>query len=228
MLAFLRRLAGALTGLTLASVAAAGCAVQSPLGAAAGGGLGDAGRTAEVSVLLRREYAGPVAPGARYMHVDLMPRPGEVAGFYSTAPGRAINAMWGVPGAVYAGVELGAKRPQYVDVNRAKQFSEDGREDLRIVTDWVRLRVTPGQQAALARAVERLQARPPRFHLLGHNCVSRAAMCLREAGILPTGIPGMDNGENLLRLLRRHYPDLTLERGFFGLDAQGRPFVEGF
>lgn len=186
----------------------------------------DARRDTEVALLFRREYSGAVKPGNRYMHLDIMPRPGEIAGFYSTHPGAFSNVLWGSDGVVYSGEMLRARRGQYVDVNIAKHFREDTRTDLRIVTDWVRIRVTQEQQTALARAVERMESKRPFFHLMGYNCNSRAAQCLKEAGIIPGGIPFTDNGENLLKYLKRFYPDLTVETGFFGLDAAGKPFME--
>lgn len=114
--------------------------------------------------------------------------------------------------------------PQYLDPVVAADCIWNGRAHQKLVTYWLRLRVTPQQAQALREERDKLAMQPAEFRLWGKNCSSRAAELLVRAGILPPGLPGLDTPGALLRRARACYPDAVLEEGYFGLE-NGRPYL---
>lgn len=185
-------------------------------------------RTVEVGILLRRQFTRDVAKLSHYRHVHAVLADGAVVSYNSTDYDAPLwkGILFYAPGEVQTTPDLRRVRPHYVSPAVARSCEYKGRPGYKMVTDWVRFKVTPEQAAALSEAWSDLAAGPPAFRLAGNNCSTRAYECFRRAGILPGGIPGIDRPENMMGPLRRYYPDLTVETGWFGIDDADRPYIE--
>lgn len=209
----------------LAVVVWCGCAPQGGRDFVAAPGTA---RTVEVGILLRRQFTRDAREFKRYRHVHAVLGDGAVVSYNSTDYDAPLwkGILFYAPGEVQTTADLRRVRPHYVSPAVARSCAYKGRPGYKMVTDWVKFKVTPEQAAALSAAWAELAADPPAFRLAGKNCSTRAYECFRRAGILPGGIPGIDRPENMLGPLRRYYPDLTVETGWFGIDDADRPYLE--
>ncbi len=183
-------------------------------------------RTAEVGLLLRRDYTDDPGKLRMIRHADLLLADNSVAGFHP-----ADDALCGWrkvilnhPGQVRDEALMRRLSPQYLNPAVAADCTWNGRAHQKLVTYWLRLRVTPDQAQALCEERDKLARKPGEFRLWGKNCSSRAEELLVRAGILPPGLPGLDTPRALLRRARACYPDAVLEEGYFGLE-NGRPYL---
>ena len=185
-------------------------------------------RTVEVGLLLRKQFTTDIREKRHYRHVHAVLADGTVVSFNPARDGipTISRLLFRHPGRVQTPSDMREIRKHYVSAAVARDCEYKGKPHHKIVTDWVKFRVTPEQALKLSAAWERLGENPPSFRLFGLNCATRAYDCLREAGILPGNIPGIDRPENIMKPLRRYYPDLTVETGYFGLDAAGKPYLE--
>lgn len=187
-------------------------------------------RTVEIGVVLRRQFSEVIDRPRPYRHIHTLLPGGELIGYNKgyEPTGRLVDKLTRTEkGAVRQLDWIRVHRRHYVDADHAKGFSWEGREDLKMVSVWARWRVTPAQAEALRAAWLRLAENPPDFRLLGRNCVTRCNEMLVEAGILEGGLPGVHTPNQMLSKIRACLGDrVTVEQGFFGLDAEGRPYLD--
>jgi hypothetical protein len=189
----------------------------------------DAERTVAIGILSRRQVTTDICESRPYRHIDVLLPTGKIYGFNTAEVENSFlhNIVFRSRGVVRSNDLLRRERRHYINLAAAKNFVFGGEDNLKMITDWSEIRVTPAQAAALEREWETLEANPPLFRLAGMNCATRVQECFARAGILPSvGIPSIDRPENLIKLARRYYPEMTTRRGYFGLDENGYPTIE--
>ncbi len=186
-------------------------------------------RTVEIGILLRKQFTEDPCknPDRVYRHIMVL-LPGDRIIGYNVRPGE-IGAFRYIfmnsKGVVRELPRLKEIRRHYIDADYAQKVTYKGRENLHMVTVWVKLKVTPEQAQRLTECWEELKENTPPFRLWGNNCASRAAECFVKAGILPWGLPGVDRPASVLKEVMRHYPDTTTEEGYFGFDINNKAFM---
>lgn len=185
-------------------------------------------RTAEIGLLLRRQYCANPRRRRMFRHIDTLLADGSIVGFNTAGPCNAlIRAFVGTDGAVRRNDWMVGDQAHNADIEAARNFHFEG-VLMPFVTLWVRIPVTPRQADALAEAWVEMEKDPPFFRLLNRNCATRAAQALVQAGIIPRGIPSIETPGNLMREMKRIYgDDLRFEEGFFGY-VDGQPTLDPF
>lgn len=179
-------------------------------------------RDVEIGVLFRKEFTHDVCEKRRYRHIQVLLDGNEIMGYnlgITPTPAFLIYALTYIKGEVRNYNDLVGLRQHYISVEAAQNAEHDGETGLKIVTDLVRIRVTREQADKLRQGWYELKRNPPDFKLLGHNCATRLNDIFAQAGILPAGLPGVDKPEKVLQAIEKYYPDMTIKRGYFGINA---------
>ena len=109
-------------------------------------------------------------------------------------------------------------RPEYINADVARR---DG-----VVSTYCTLRVCPDAAKKFGDAWKALGNNPPNFSIIGGNCSSRAGGCFQAAGVLDSGISGLDTPNHLFEDLKAKYGNsLKCQTGFFGYNPAGSPYV---
>lgn len=185
-------------------------------------------RTVEIGFLLRKQFTDDLNEKRHYRHIHLLLADGTIIGFNTSAYQNSFmqNILFTSRGEVQATEELKIVRPHYVNATIAQNCVYKNQAGQKMVTDWVKFKITPTQANALKIEWEKLANNPPTFRLSGKNCATRAHECLVNAGIFPRGgIAGIDRPENMLKTLKKYYPDYTMETGYFGLNENNQPYL---
>lgn len=185
-------------------------------------------RTAEVGLLLRRNYTDDPGQERAIRHLDVLLPDGRIAGFHPLNDdelGALRKLFLPNPGQVRDYELIRHYTPQYVDAAVAADCTWGKRNHQMLTTYWVHLKVTPQQAQAFTAAWDEMAVRPPVFRLWGSNCSTRGYDALQQAGIVPSGLPGFDTPAAVFRRVLQFYPDARIEDGFFGYDRQMRPYL---
>ena len=185
-------------------------------------------RSVEIGILLRKQFTKDVCQQRRYRHIQVLLDGDEIMGYnigVSPTPSFIKYVFVHIPAEVRDYDALAAQRMHYRDAEVAQNAIKDDEDGYKIVTDWVKIQVTPEQAEKLRQVWYQLKVNPPEFRLWGDNCASRLAEMFVAAGILPWGLPGFDTPEAVLKQLKKYYPDLTMETGYFGFDQNRKAFI---
>ncbi len=180
-------------------------------------------RDVEIGVLLRKQFTTDICEHRIYRHIHILLDGNEIMGYNTGVQPRPMFITYlltHIPGEVRNYQDLIGIREHYINADVARDTVYHGKPGYRMVTDWVRFKVSREQADRLRAAWYEMRQNPPQFRLWGDNCASRLAENFVAAGILPPGLPGFDRPEAVLKQLRKYYPDLTLDTGYFGIDAE--------
>ena len=178
-------------------------------------------RDVEIGVLLRKQFTQDVCQKRRYRHVHVLLDGNEIMGYNTGVKPRPAFIKYlltYIPGEVRNYHDLLGIREHYIKADVAQNVTYDGEDGYKIVTDWVKIKVSREQAEKLRHSWYEMKKNPPDFRLWGDNCATRLSQNFAEAGILPHGLPGFDTPESVLKLLKKYYPDLEMETGYFGID----------
>jgi hypothetical protein len=185
-----------------------------------------------IGLIVRGKTDDKHKPGVMEQHADCILPDGEPIGFFGDggdassgssggSSGSTVNSWANGPslslnnsginmkGKVADYAELKKIRPMYVDVTMAKRY--------RVKSTVLLLDVSAPQAEVFRKYWKGLQISPGAFNLLGGNCSTHASEAFVAAGIVPSGIPGLDTPDNLYRQLKTvHSGKVTIYSGFIG------------
>jgi hypothetical protein len=172
----------------------------------------------KVALIVRGKTSAEHSPGKLEQHADCVRSDGAPVGYFGEAGegiGYIVRAVLiGIRGEVYDMDGFRRNRPYYVNVFDARAYG--------IVSTALVVRVTGAQASSFDDYWDRLAKDPGTFRLLGKNCSTRASGAFRHAGILQSGIPGLDTPNNLYRQLVRQRRDLCRSyTGYIGFSSAG-------
>ncbi len=180
-------------------------------------------RDVEIGVLLRKQFTTDVCDRRIYRHIHILLDGNEIMGYNLGVQPRPMFITYlltHIHGEVRNYQDLIGIREHYINADVARDTTYHGKPGNKMVTDWVRFKVSREQADKLREAWYEMRRNPPEFRLWGDNCASRLAENFVKAGILPPGLPGFDRPEAVLKQLEKYYPDLTMVTGYFGIDAE--------
>ena len=162
-------------------------------------------------------------------HADVILSNGAPTGFYGEGNDNSANGIGlMMQGAVWDYARLRLERPFYVDASRAMAN--------RVVSTALLIAVTEKQAAAFDAAWAALALHPGSFNILGGNCSTHASATFISAGLLGTGIPGLDTPDHLYDQLATKLNASSLQSitGFLGFlptakngyDMLVKPYVD--
>lgn len=109
--------------------------------------------------------------------------PGRSSGSSSNSTGMNMR------GAVFSYLTYLKARPYYVDVAQARKY--------KVKSTVLTINVTAAEAKAFQGYWDNLTKKPGPFYLLGYNCSTHASEAFIEAGIVDSGIPGLDTPDHL-------------------------------
>jgi hypothetical protein len=142
-------------------------------------------------------------------------------------PGSGMVGFYGIPGGggAFAGSGMGLTG----HLNQTPDDWNDGptkRPDYitgvagGVLSTICEIKVCPEDVAKMNDEIKKLKAKPPTFNILGGNCSTRGCGILGAGGVMPGGIPGLDNPQNLLDELVKKY-HAKCYNGFTKLNPDG-------
>ena len=171
--------------------------------------------------LVVRGKTGPAHhPGVMEQHADCILPNGAPVGFFGDMPGGSSGPSVGMnlDGVVADYTWFLAHRVAYVDRAQAKKYG--------MVSTVLTVDVSAKEAAAFAGYWSALKLSPGRFYILGNNCSTHASDAFVTAGILPSGIPGLDTPDNLYTQLATVKASATKSySGFVGFTPGGAGYV---
>jgi RHS repeat-associated protein len=168
-----------------------------------------------IGLIVRGKYSEGHNPGVMAQHADATLADGSLVGFFGTGGGLS---GFGMKGVVADKAWFDANRPYYNNADLAKKHG--------VVSTYCTLKVCPDAAKKFADAWNNMGGSPPNFSIMGGNCSSRAGGCFQSAGILDSGIGGLDTPNHLFEDLKAKYgSSLKCRTGFFGYNPSGNPYV---
>jgi hypothetical protein len=172
----------------------------------------------KVALIVRGKTTPSHSPGVLEQHADCVRSDGSPVGYFGEAgegSGYIVSAVLiGIHGEVYDMDSFRQNRPHYVDANVARGYG--------VVSTALVVRISSAQAALFDEYWNRLADDPGTFRLLGQNCSTRASGAFRHAGILVSGIPGLDTPNNLYRQLVAQRRDICESySGYIGFTSTG-------
>jgi hypothetical protein len=187
-----------------------------------------------IGLIVRGKTGDAHKPGVMEQHADCILPEGEPIGFFgdggdassgssggsastsassAAGPSASLNSSGiNMMGKVADYAELRKIRPFYVDSALAKKY---GVKSTALLLD-----VSAPQAGVFRRFWTDLKANPGMFNLLGGNCSTHASEAFVAAGIVPSGIPGLDTPDNLYRQLKAAFGGKArIFSGFIGAKA---------
>jgi len=172
----------------------------------------------KVALVVRGKESPEHVPGKRAQHADCVRSQGAPVGYFGEDGEGNVYittaVLIGVRGEVYDLGTFTRKRPYYVDASIARAY--------QLISTALVVRVTSAQASSFDDDWDQLTKDPGTFRLLGKNCSTRASGAFRHAGILQSGIPGLDTPDNLYRQLVAQRGDLCSSySGYVGFTSAG-------
>lgn len=177
----------------------------------------------KVALVVRGKASAEHVPGKLEQHADCVRSTGAPVGYFGEGgegSGYLTSAVLiGIRGEVYDLDGFNRNRPFYVDAALARAY--------KVVSTALVVRVTGEQATSFDEYWDQLTKDPGTFRLLGKNCSTRASGAFRHAGILQSGIPGLDTPDNLYKQLVKQRSDLCQSySGYIGFStARGSSFM---
>ena len=176
-----------------------------------------------VGLVVRGKQSPEHKPAPTETHADVLLSNGMPVGFFGQGtenPGPLQGLGLGMPGRVSdptwwetydADLDGVGDRAAYLDGDLAESW--DWRDTL------CELDVTPEQAAAFDQYWAELSADPGTFSYVGGNCSTHAAEAFEAAGLISSGIPGLDTPDALYDLLLAEHGDsLRCQSGYIDFE----------
>jgi len=189
-----------------------------------------------VGLIVRGKNNDGHSPGLLEQHADCILSTSEPYGYFggegdassgSSGPASdsASGSSAGGPSAISNSVGMNMKgmvadydaflriRPPYVKLSLAKKY--------KVVSSVLLVKVTPAQASLFDKFWRNLALTPGSFSLLGDNCSTHVSEAFVSAGIVSTGIPGLDTPNNLYIQIKAKLPGkTTTHSGYIGFEKR--------
>jgi hypothetical protein len=180
-----------------------------------------------IGLIVRGKKSASDSPKLLEQHADCILSDGSPLGFYGTGQDRSGNSVGlRMDGVVYDYPLLRTQRFFYVDFASAVAYGA--------VSTTLLVTVSIPQAKAFQDCWNTMKTTPESFNIVGDNCSTHASKAFMEAGVLKSGVPGLDTPNNLYRQLVAGLPGKTrsisgyigfMPRAAGGFDIRCRPYV---
>jgi RHS repeat-associated protein len=167
--------------------------------------------------------SGGARTGTTEGHIDMALPGSGLVGYFGFGNGGSANGIgMGMTGNLNVTpndwVTGPTARPQYIV--GAGVTLPDGRTIPGVLSTICEVKVCPADVAKMNAEVAKLKAKPGTFNIAGNNCATNGCSILGAGGVMPGGISGIDNPQNLLDQLRTQY-NANCFVGYTAMDAAG-------
>lgn len=170
-----------------------------------------------VGLVVRGKISHSHHPGNLDQHADCILSNGAPIGFYGTGGGSSGSIGMGMSGVVYDYGALLVHRPYYVDAALATRYG--------VRSTILLVKVNGVEAAAFDAAWASMRASPGGFNIVGNNCSTHASNAFMAAGILSSGIPGLDTPDHLYDQLYALPRATPVYSGFVGFTSSGSGYI---
>jgi hypothetical protein len=173
-----------------------------------------------LGLIVRGKESFGHSPGVMEQHADSILADGSPVGFFGLAnpgflysSGSSNSIGLGMAGDVFY-------YQDFIDNGREAYVSGTAAQNSGLISAVLLVPATLNEQMKFKSFWTNKNLHPGKFHLLGKNCSTTSSLAFEHAGILTTGIPGLDTPDNLFRHLARIRPS-TAHYGYLGFEAVG-------
>lgn len=174
-----------------------------------------------LGIIIRGKHSEAHDPDLLAQHADVILSDGSPVGYFGQGGGSFGNIGMFMDGVVFDYNSYLNYRPEYVDIDTARQAN--------VISTVCTVRVDDAVAKRFDDYWKRLdksaRAGKESFSLLGNNCSTHASDAFRFAGVLKEGIPGLDTPQNLYHQLKIKYGgNFRCTSGYIGFTGTGAHF----
>ncbi len=172
-----------------------------------------------IGLIIRGKHSETHNPDLLEQHADVVLSDGAPIGYFGEGGGAFARSGMFMDGVIYDYNSLKQQRPYYVDLDLARQ--------LNVISTICTIKVEDDVAKKFDDYWRNLKNnnKGNTFSLLGNNCSTHAADAFRAAGVLKSGISGLDTPDHLYHDLKFRYgANFRCSSGYVGFTQAGRQF----
>lgn len=178
----------------------------------------------QVGLIVRGKLNDTHSPSVMAQHADCILSTGAPIGFFGdgargpassgSSSGSSMRIGLNMKGVVYDYGLMETNRPYYITASVARTYN--------VASTVLLLDVAREKAVKFDESWGSILKTPGAFYMLGKNCSTYAAKAFKMAGIIKSGISGLDTPNNLYIQLKKQYPSShKVYSGFIGFVKNG-------